>query len=132
MENIDGNTDYISIADYRDKGYAWVILTSSFVLNLLSGVTLTTFGVYLVELVDYYQISKFCVGILGGIQTGITTAGKIGSSFSRTHTQTQTQTHLLGTNNQINKNRTCQQDIDLTTFPGAIQIIFGSSITNHP
>ena len=58
-----------------DTGYAWVILALSFILHFFSGVTFTTFGIYLVEFVNLYNVRTFYVGILGGIQMGLPLIG---------------------------------------------------------
>ena len=58
-----------------DTGYAWVILASSSILHFFSGVTFITFGIYLVEFVNFNNVRKFYVGILGGIQMGLPLIG---------------------------------------------------------
>ena len=61
--------------NYIDRGYAWVILLSSFMAGVLSSASFAALGVHFVEFMDYFKAEKWEITILGSLVVGGVTIG---------------------------------------------------------
>ena len=52
----------------KDKGYSWVILTASTLLNMLMASSYSTNGIYYVEFIQYFQVDKTELSWIGACQ----------------------------------------------------------------
>ena len=74
--NIQGNRDckddtfrfrYKMKYDTPDQGYAWVVMTACFALQMLISSSFATFGILLVEYIEYFQQDKTVTSWIGAI-----------------------------------------------------------------
>ena len=57
----------------KDGGYAWVILLSAFLSAVIYSANFSSLGIHFVEFIDYFQVDKWRITILGSLlMTGIT------------------------------------------------------------
>ena len=56
----------------KDKGYSWVILAASTLLSILMSSCSSTFGIYYVEFLEYFQVNKTELSWIGACQMFMT------------------------------------------------------------
>ena len=54
----------------QDRGYAWVVMVASFFLNALITGCLASYGIFFVEFIDYFKVTKAEAAIVSAVGQG--------------------------------------------------------------
>ena len=52
------NTENDYKLDHKDRGYAWVILLSTFLIRIIDNSASTTLGIFIIEYLEYFNVNK--------------------------------------------------------------------------
>ena len=85
LQKTEDSADYAE-RPLPDGGYAWVILASAFILQIISGGILLGVGVFIVEFIESFESSPATVAWIGSINAGFTFLAGICQLFTLTKT----------------------------------------------
>lgn len=85
-KTIDPQTSSTASADFvtpPDGGWGWLVVLSSFMIHVIADGIVYSFGVFLTELVDYFQAGRGEITWVGSLQPAITfTVGPLSSALT--------------------------------------------------
>ena len=58
-------------ASHYDHGFAWVVAFCCFLANVAVAINILSFGVFLTELAEHFQMSMTILSLLGAIRSGL-------------------------------------------------------------